>query len=507
MAKSSAAKKTKISVIDWFNSGSGNCPSCGHRALDHVHNAHAPGGESVECPALPPSKQVTVDEAVATKTDFERELAAAQGADAQAERKKLALVNFEKKPGESHLLDVKISQLHPYKGNPRGEDVGDTSGLEKVMDVIGFLGTLSVRARPEDLDTFEVIIGNRRLQAAKNIGLKVVPCEVFELDDVQALEMNVALLQRCQRLAVGLLRDACRLLMEKAGYDEHQVAEKFGKSASWVTKRVALCSIAPELRKAFTKGSLAVTLANALASLPTHQQQLKAYDTLEERGNDLGSSSRYLDATEKAPKDKQGRTWGELASDVTADERPQLHLAQDNGGKLRQLYVGDKLLEACATHLKLRWAKNVVEEAQERAPTPEKKAKQEAEQAEKRLIRQVRDSVFDSTLDQVAAKMAANFAPLPQLRFLAARLGERALERFTAALGKKKLPKDWVEKGATPAELLALVWLDDAVDELRSYDEYDERFLAIAKTHGIDVKAAFDAQLATAKTEAIKGGA
>lgn len=202
---------------------------------------------------------------------------------------------------------------------------------------------------------------------------------------------------------------------------------------------------------------------------------------------------------------KQGRTWGELAADIEKEHRPQLHLAQDNGGKLRELYVGDKLLEAIATHLKLRWAKNVVEEAQERAPTPEKKAKEEAERAEKALMGRVRAQVADSVLDRVAAKYAADFAPLPQLRFLASRLGERALERFRVATGVKKFPKDWLDKGATPAELLALIWLDDAADEMNNGWEFDDRLLALAKSHGIDVKAAFEAQLATAKAEAEKG--
>lgn len=615
MAKSSAAK-----TIRKFEDGV--CTLCGHDFDQHIGPGETTAGP-LTCPPLPPPKQVTVDEAVVSKggkpsTDFERELAAGLAADETAERKKLTLVHFEKPLGEPVTLDINVANLKPMKGNPRGDELGDTSGLEKVMEVVGFLGVLMVRRifsrEGEMTDDFEVISGNRRLQAAKRVGLKSVPCDVYEMDDVQALEVNMA--EQTNRVDLSPLMegDACRKLIELAGYTEHQVGEKFGKSASWVTKRVALVGIAPELRKAVTKGELAVTLANALAALPTHAQQLKAFTALDERpdwdkrgataesdvqwlrekmcrplsdatwkltdgdlvpevgacstcpfnssnakmpglfdnakakptcgntpcfddkalaawlaktakqkaagakvlslgegrklfgnGNALPTSSRYVEASDKPSKDKAGRTWAELVDDVPEEHRPQLHLAQDNAGKVRSLYVHDKVMEAAATHLKLRWAKSVVEEAQERAPTPEKKAQQQAEMLEQQLIRKVRDEVVDSVINRVAAKYATDVTTwLPQLRFLASRLGERALERFGEATGKKKFPKDWVEKGATPAELLAFVWLDDAHDELHSWEGYDDRLLALAKAHGIDVEAATKAQLATAKAEALK---
>lgn len=630
MAKSSAAKKTsqKLTEVErWYattNNDGEIHPACGHSGSRHFRYGYDDQGVEVkiiECPAIPPTKQVTVDEAVLAKggkpsTDFERSLAAAQGVDEQAERKKLALVNFEKTPGNAVQLDIAITQLRPMRGNPRGDDLGDVSGLVKSMEMHGFIGTLFVRRLDMDDangEIFEVWAGNRRLKAAKEAGLLAVPCDVYDLTEVQALELNMA--EQINRDGYTPLQegDACRRLMELSGYNEHQVAEKFGKSASWVTKRVQLCGIAPELRKALSKGELNVTVANAIAALPSQQAQVKAYDSLVQRprysvpenetaedqvawlrdthgqplrsatwkltdaelvpeagscaacphnsanekmpgmfdnakaaptclkvacfedkqlaawlaktakqkaagakvlslneckklfarGNDLGSSSRYVEAETKPPKDKQGRTWAELVADVPEEHRPVLHLAQDNGGKLRQLYVLDKVMEAAATHLKARWAKAVVEEAQERTD-PKKQAQAREEQEARMRVEQAQLFVIDSVLGAIAKKQASDSAPLPMLRFMASRLGERAVETFREVMGVKKFPKDWVEKGATPAELLSLLWLEDATDEFRSWGEYDERFLALAKTHGFDVKAMTEAQVATAKQEAEK---
>lgn len=518
-------------------------------------------------------------------------------------------------PGEPVSLDLSIDLLRPMKGNPRGDDMGDVSGLVKSIEMHGFIGSLFVRTVDEG-EGYEVWAGNRRLKAAKEAGLMALPCDVYELTEGQALELNMA--EQINRNDLSPLQegDACRRLMELQGYDERQVSEKFGKSTSWVTKRLALCGIAPELRKALMTGNLPVTLANALAALPTQQQQLKAFAALEERpdwdkwhataegdaewlrrtqcrpladatwkltdaelvpeagacsacphnsssakmpglfdnakakpmcgrpecfedkalaswlartakqkaagakvlslaegrklfghGNALPSSSRYVEASDKPAKDKGGRTWSELADDVTPEHRPQLHLAQDNAGKVRSLYVTDQVMEAAAEHLKLKWAKSVVEEAEERRESlkPEARAKKDVLEAERRLVGKVRDDVFAAVIASVAADIARGNGTLPAMRLLATRVGERGIERLNAALGVTKRPKDWLEKGASQAELLALVWLAEAHAVLNGYVEFDERFVALAKAHGFKLEDMVRAQLATTKAEAAQG--
>jgi len=606
--KSNAAK-SRSPIEKLFDSAA--CVKCGH-----PFDAHPGYPAAGPCPDLPPAKsQVTVDEAVAAKggkPGFLAQLAEATGAAAANRRQEEASEHFDRRTTAPTRANIPIARLRPMGGNPRGE-LGDVSALVKSIEANGFIGALSVRE--VEPNVFEVWAGNRRLRAAKEAQLEEVPCDIYELTEVQALELNLT--EQINRADLTPLEEgeACRRLMELSGYTAAQVGEKLGQSTAWVLKRVALCSVAPEVRKALAKGEVSLTVANALAALPSQQLQAKALEKLDARpdsekrnatadadvqwlrttqcrvlseatwkltdaellpeagacsacphnsanatmpglfdnakakptcarvecfadkelaawlkrtekqkaagakvlslpecrklfarGNDLGSASRYFDASEKAPKDKQGRTWGELVEDMPTDARPQLHLAQDNGGKLRQLYVGDKVMEACATVLKLRWAKTVVEEAEESrsATTPEARAKRDAEEAEKKLIAKVRDDVVTSVLGQLAVKLASNFT-LDAARFLAARVGERALERFGAALGKKRLPKDWLEKGATTSELLAAVWLADADDDLRAWDGYDERFLATAKAHGIDVEKMTKAQLDTARREAATG--
>lgn len=226
--------------------------------------------------------QVTVDEAVAAKggkpsTDFEREVAAATGATAAAEKTRNAEEHYERRVVFLAREDVPLKLLRPYAGNPR-EQLGDVKGLVESMERNGFLGALLVRRIP-DTDELEVITGNRRLEAAKQAGLEVVPCDIYELTDVQALEMNLT--EQINRAQLTPLEEAegCRRLMEEASYDKAQVAAKLGQSVSWVTKRVSLCGLAAETKKALAKGTLPLTVAQGIASLPTQKLQADATDT------------------------------------------------------------------------------------------------------------------------------------------------------------------------------------------------------------------------------------
>lgn len=627
MAPKSAAKQSQqlTEVEQWFATVSVDSKihdACGHPAHVHVRFTPAPNGNgtvrTIACPALPPAKQVVIDEAVAAAggkpgSDFAAQVEAASGEAERKDRLRLAEENFDRRTVGPFRAVIPLKQLRPMANNPRAE-VGDVSALVTSIESNGFIGALNVREVEENV--WEVWAGNRRLAAAKQAGLEEVPCDVYELTEVQALELNLT--EQINRSDLTPLEEgkACRALMELSGYDVRQVADKLGQSASWVTKRVALVGVAPEVAKALVAGKVSLTVAQALASLPSQQAQAKALvalegrpayqrtadDTAEDqvawlrehegqplrsatwkvtdadlvpeagacsacphnsanaampglfdsakatptcvkvecfedkklaawlaktakakaagakvlslgeckklfaRGNDLGSASRYVEASEKPPKDKAGRTWAELVADVPEEARPVLHLAQDNAGKLRELYVGDKALEAVAVHLKARWAKSVVEEAKERTD-PATKAKREEAEKEARLISEVRHHVERSVINGVASVLASDGFTLPAARLMASRLGERALANFAEATGRKKLPKDWLENGATMSELLAVVWLDDAQDQLSGYDRFTDEFLALAKSAGANVDAMVKAQLATARTEAEKSAA
>lgn len=243
------------------------CSECGHTYESHI---------DTKCPPTPPSKSerpaVKVDEA----TTFTKSLADATGATATADKAAEAEVHFDRRVVNAIEAEIAIKNLRPYGDNPR-EQLGDVKSLVESIERIGFVGVLLVRQLPDG--TFEVVSGNRRLEAAKQAGLEHVPCHIYELTDVQALEMNLA--EQINRRDLTPLEEAegCRRLIELASYTKEQVASKLGQSPSWVTKRLSLCGLAGEAKKALAKGNLPLTVAMGIAALPNQKLQAETTAT------------------------------------------------------------------------------------------------------------------------------------------------------------------------------------------------------------------------------------
>lgn len=171
---------------------------------------------------------------------------------------------------------IPIGELHESKTNPR-KHFGDLSETAASMKRHGVLEPLLVR---ETKDGLEVVAGARRLRAAKKAGLKEVPVVVRELDDEQALE--VQLIENLQREDLHPLEEADAFhqlhLMGKS-YDE--VADSVGRARTSVYERVKLLELVPAARKAFTAGRLTAATALLVARLKGERLQEVAVQRLE----------------------------------------------------------------------------------------------------------------------------------------------------------------------------------------------------------------------------------
>jgi len=84
-------------------------------------------------------------------------------------------------------MDIDIDKLEVSRFNVR-RDVSDISELVESVKTLGVLEPIVVRPVG---DKYEVIIGARRLAAAKEAGLKTVPAELREMTDAQALAQSL----------------------------------------------------------------------------------------------------------------------------------------------------------------------------------------------------------------------------------------------------------------------------------------------------------------------------
>src|SRR5205823_14758287 len=115
--------------------------------------------------------------------------------------------------------------------------MGDLSELIASISEQGILEPLVVRQRGS---RFQIIAGERRYQAAVQVGLRELPIVIRDVDDTEMLEL--ALIENLQRKDLTPFEESEALggLAEKCGYTHEDLARRLGKSRTSITESLAL---------------------------------------------------------------------------------------------------------------------------------------------------------------------------------------------------------------------------------------------------------------------------
>lgn len=148
---------------------------------------------------------------------------------------------------KSKLQMISVEKLFPHPDNPR-KVIGDVSELAESIKANGILQNLTVVPNNDNWDDFTVIIGHRRLAAAKQAGLTELPCAVVEMTEKE--QLSTMLTENMQRSDLTVYEEAkgCQLLLD-LGDTVAEVAEKTGFSESKIRRRVKLCELDEEAFK------------------------------------------------------------------------------------------------------------------------------------------------------------------------------------------------------------------------------------------------------------------
>lgn len=137
---------------------------------------------------------------------------------------------------------ISIEKLHPHEDNPR-KDLGDISELTESIKANGILQNLTVvPCTGHYYGDYTVIIGHRRLAAARAAGLTELPCIIAEMDKKE--QLATMLLENMQRSDLTVYEQAQGIqMMLDLGETVESVAEKTGFSESTIRRRVRLTTL------------------------------------------------------------------------------------------------------------------------------------------------------------------------------------------------------------------------------------------------------------------------
>lgn len=142
---------------------------------------------------------------------------------------------------------ISVDKIDPNPEQPRTE-FGDLSELTSSIAEKGVLEPLLVKPS-RVTGRWMIIAGERRWRAARQAGLKEVPCVEMEVDEGTVAE--IALIENMQRkdLTVWEEADGLQSLCERFGYTHEDVARKVGKSRSTVTEALSIAAIPQDVRE------------------------------------------------------------------------------------------------------------------------------------------------------------------------------------------------------------------------------------------------------------------
>lgn len=160
------------------------------------------------------------------------------------------------------LQYIEVKNLFPHPDNPRKE-IGDVSELAESIRQNGIFQNLTVVPNMVTGEVtgevrqrgYTVIIGHRRLAAAKAAGLEKVPCVVADMTPKEQLQ--TMLLENMQRSDLTVYEQAQGFqLMLDMGSSVEEIAEKSGFSKTTVRRRVKLLDLDPDkFKKSEARGA------------------------------------------------------------------------------------------------------------------------------------------------------------------------------------------------------------------------------------------------------------
>ncbi len=147
--------------------------------------------------------------------------------------------------------------------------------LAESIKIQGIIQPITVRALSQN--EFQLISGERRLQASKRAGLKTIPAYIRVANDQQMLEM--ALIENIQRENLNAIEVALsyQRLISECSLSQEELATNVGKNRTTVTNYLRLLKLPPDIQVALRDGLISMGHARAIINIENVDKQLDLF--------------------------------------------------------------------------------------------------------------------------------------------------------------------------------------------------------------------------------------
>ena len=185
-------------------------------------------------------------------------------------------VNQDTGKEKVNIENIPLELIRPREGQPRKDF--DQKSLEDLANSIEEYGLLNPITVTKVSGHYEILAGERRFRASKMSGAKTIAAIIkdYEEKDKEVL----SLIENVQREDLSAIEEATayKKLIDSYGLTQDEVAQKMGKSRSYIANTIRLLKLNEEEKSALIEGSISSSQARSLLSLDDDEKREKALD-------------------------------------------------------------------------------------------------------------------------------------------------------------------------------------------------------------------------------------
>lgn len=172
------------------------------------------------------------------------------------------------------LIEIPLAQIVPNPRQPRREF--DSAAIKELAESIRSEGLMQPIVVRKIKDGYELIAGERRWRAFKELGQKTITARVVEASDASSAVL--ALVENLQRAELNVVEEALGIasLMRDFSLTQDAVADRLGKPRATIANLVRLLSLDREILGYLGKGQITAGHAKALLAIENQAHRVQA---------------------------------------------------------------------------------------------------------------------------------------------------------------------------------------------------------------------------------------
>lgn len=190
------------------------------------------------------------------------------------------------------VMSLAVNSIKTNKYQPRVQF--NEERLNELVKSIKEKGVIQPVLVRKTHDGYELIAGERRLRAAKRLGLGDVPAIVKEVNDVDMLE--ISLIENIQREELNPIEEANAFerFVTEFNFTQEKIAEVLGKDKSTISNTIRLLALPKKIQDHVSKNSITAGHAKALLGLPTENEQQRVCNLIISKGLSVREAEKLV---------------------------------------------------------------------------------------------------------------------------------------------------------------------------------------------------------------------